>query len=77
MNNGDFTYNVCTSCNWWILALDCLSSVSDLSDGMIAVDLLNNDDIYVTSNWWGQSWGPSSEPVRLTKYGASPTPSRK
>ena len=41
---------------------------------MIAVDLLNNDGIYVTSNWWGQNWGLSSEPVRLTKFGACPLP---
>ena len=36
---------------------------------VIAVDLLNNDDLFVTSNWWGQSWGRTCEPVRLTKLG--------
>ena len=65
MNNGDFSYYLCTSCNWWILALACLSSP-------LTTDRLNNDDIYVTSNWWGQSWGRSSEPVRLTKFGPAP-----
>ena len=36
---------------------------------VIAVDLLKNDDLFVTSNWWGQSWGRTCEPVRLTKLG--------
>ena len=36
---------------------------------VIAVDLLNNDDLFVTSNWWGQSWGRTCEPVSLTKLG--------
>ena len=47
--------------NWLWPAQLGFANVLVIGRCVIAVDLLNNDDLFVTSNWWGQSWGRTSE----------------